>query len=356
MDFTKFINSKDVREYHRKIGYEYNSLEAAWLVSQSYKTTLKEKHEALQWILDNMPDLVVKDSEFHWEKENGKPVPVRTSLHGKTLHEYIKVYMEMQDSCIAKMKEGGKDIVYIIEFLYEYEHGDRNRERYEEIFSNWDSCIDFISNYTKGSEIVIAEISTVTIGKDYNGKCIGTVEVSPDGEIKNVEVYGDKDLGDFVDPQVFFEDQWLEFPVPFSKGDIVCVNEGNWYTSCPVVLEDMNLTDWEHGDKRIEVSKEHGCDVSDMCLAGECMIDSDVSYGVYHEVFSNYMDAEYCNDLTGANKCLKPISSFLKGEFGVDLLLGAYQHLMTKELCNLQRQELDNYIKEAQKAAGVLES
>ena len=34
MDFTNFINSKDIRDYHREIGYKYNTLEAAWLVYQ----------------------------------------------------------------------------------------------------------------------------------------------------------------------------------------------------------------------------------------------------------------------------------------------------------------------------------
>ncbi len=32
MDFYRFINSKDIREYHWRIGYEYNAAEAAWLV------------------------------------------------------------------------------------------------------------------------------------------------------------------------------------------------------------------------------------------------------------------------------------------------------------------------------------
>ena len=44
MDFTRFINSKDIREYHKEIGYQYNALEAAWLVSQYQSVTLEEKH------------------------------------------------------------------------------------------------------------------------------------------------------------------------------------------------------------------------------------------------------------------------------------------------------------------------
>ena len=60
MDITGFINSKDIREHHRAIGYEYNALEAAWLVSQCQHATLEEKHEAWRWIIVNMPDCEIE--------------------------------------------------------------------------------------------------------------------------------------------------------------------------------------------------------------------------------------------------------------------------------------------------------
>ena len=124
MDFTKFINSKDIREYHRKIGYEYNSVEAACLVSRSFNATLKEKHEAWQWILDNMPDLKVKHKMI---------IPL-----DKTLHEYINAYMEMQNTYIREMKEGGKNTVYFLEFLYDSDDV-RNNDNYKAVFPKWDS-------------------------------------------------------------------------------------------------------------------------------------------------------------------------------------------------------------------------
>ena len=41
MDITGFINSKDIREHHRAIGYKYNELEADWLVYQCHNETLE---------------------------------------------------------------------------------------------------------------------------------------------------------------------------------------------------------------------------------------------------------------------------------------------------------------------------
>ena len=338
VDFTRFINSKDIMDYHRKIGYEYNSLEAAWLVSQCYSITLKERHEAWQWIIDNMPDLNMKE---------------RMRLtHDRTLHEYINAFMEMQKQFIREMKEGGKDIVYNCEFLYENECG-RDHYYYKAVFPSWDSCIEFIRNHAENEDIA-ARVRALTIGETREFSNNSYVEVTPDGEIKNAEVYLEEEPEGFDYLEHFFEDQWLEFPVPFKKGDIVCISEEGWSTMGPVVLEDINITDWEHGDKRIEVSRKHGCDTTDMCLWGEFVVESDRFTSVDSDVFWNYMDAEYCNDLTGVNKCLKPISAFMKGEIRIEILLDAYQHLLTKELCGRRKKQLDSYIKEAQEAAGVL--
>ena len=44
MDITRFINSRDIREHLKKIGYQFTSLEAAWLIWQCKNITLAEKH------------------------------------------------------------------------------------------------------------------------------------------------------------------------------------------------------------------------------------------------------------------------------------------------------------------------
>lgn len=84
MDIADFINSKDISEYHKKIGYEYNSLEAAWLVSRCRRLTLNERYEAWQWIIDNMPDQIVK---------NGRE---RNPYFGKSFHKTLTSYMMTQ--------------------------------------------------------------------------------------------------------------------------------------------------------------------------------------------------------------------------------------------------------------------
>ncbi len=75
MDFTFFINSRDVRDYHRKIDYKYSSLEAAWLVYMCDSIILSEKHSAWNWIINNMPDETIFLGN---EEDYAKSV----SLHG----------------------------------------------------------------------------------------------------------------------------------------------------------------------------------------------------------------------------------------------------------------------------------
>ena len=42
----QFVNSKDIRKHLGEIGYTFSALEAAWLIWQNQKVTLKEKHRA----------------------------------------------------------------------------------------------------------------------------------------------------------------------------------------------------------------------------------------------------------------------------------------------------------------------
>ena len=55
MDIYRYINSRDIRDHLKKIKYEFNALEASWLVYQCSFASLAEKNDAWNWIIDNMP-------------------------------------------------------------------------------------------------------------------------------------------------------------------------------------------------------------------------------------------------------------------------------------------------------------
>ena len=56
MDIYNFINSKDICRHLRNINYEFSSLECAWLIWQSRRATVKDRHEAWDEIINTMPD------------------------------------------------------------------------------------------------------------------------------------------------------------------------------------------------------------------------------------------------------------------------------------------------------------
>ena len=62
MDFYKFINSCDIREHLQNLKYGFNAKEAVWLVYQSCETTVSEHIEACRYIVENMPDVPLGES------------------------------------------------------------------------------------------------------------------------------------------------------------------------------------------------------------------------------------------------------------------------------------------------------
>jgi len=56
LDALSFINSKDIAAHLKEIGYQFNTLEASWLIYQCRTASLPEKIEAWQEVIATMPD------------------------------------------------------------------------------------------------------------------------------------------------------------------------------------------------------------------------------------------------------------------------------------------------------------
>lgn len=92
MDILSFVNSKDIRDYLHEIDYECDTMQAAWLVYQSTYKTYEEKHEAWNWIIENMPDCEMPERRF--------------SVARPSIHEYLKELMEFRDRYKKRIKKG----------------------------------------------------------------------------------------------------------------------------------------------------------------------------------------------------------------------------------------------------------
>ena len=60
MDITQFINSRDIRDYLKEIGYEFSSLEGAWLIGNCMGITLEKRHAAWRELIRAMPDMKIE--------------------------------------------------------------------------------------------------------------------------------------------------------------------------------------------------------------------------------------------------------------------------------------------------------
>ena len=96
MDFTLFINSRDVRDHHRRIGYEYNACEAAWLVYHSREALDRDRRAGWMWIIENMPDM-------KWDC-----VDEDHPLANASVHETLKELMETEcdEESLKELFEG----------------------------------------------------------------------------------------------------------------------------------------------------------------------------------------------------------------------------------------------------------
>ena len=325
MDITSFINSKDIREYHKQIGYEYNSVEAAWLVSQCKSKTLEEKHEAWQWIIDNMPDMEVKDCG-RW----------CGYFNEESVHKLLRDYMEMENDFIKKFKDSTGGWFYTYKYYYS------NSSKYncsssdiEGFFSSYEKCEKHSLDNVDAEETHIILIKRMR--PDEGDVFRGDIMIDLSGRIMEVSPnYSENDNKRWYEIDGFFDELWFCFPVPFKRGDIVSIcNRYHPEDSDPIVIDGIIVPHGWDEEEYIKKRREHG-DTSDMNIWGYAAnVEWVGGYrSVYSEVWWNYMDAEYySNELKGNDRVLKPVSNWLKGELGdaLDLLLAGYHHIVMEE-------------------------
>ena len=108
MDIFKYFPSKDVADYCKKIGYEFNPIELACLIKglSLYKSIpIEEQNKLFQELTDRYPDM-----QFHKS--------VRFSLRN-SLHEYLKAFIDWNERALEHFynpnKDGKKSYYYALD-------------------------------------------------------------------------------------------------------------------------------------------------------------------------------------------------------------------------------------------------
>lgn len=300
MDILRFINSKDIRNHLKGINYQFNTLEAAWLIYQSTNYTLYEKLDAFEELMQCYPDCEVKER-------------VNTRAQ-ESLFEYLKKYIETYKALINEISSNGIYTVEVwcnsIDEPYSY--------TVNQLFSNYNSAVEQCrleyDEYDKVYKYCIKKMPIFEKALDEY-YCLSQIELrANDCKIMDV-CYGDEYREKYDLIGDVFVGLWFDFPTPFKAGDIV------WDVTRkinPCVLYSIGFEDM--GEKFFESRKYNG-DVSDMNYGAYYALDDG---SVFSDTSWNYMDLEYYTDkLENEEKVLKPISYLLKDKIDIGLCVNA---------------------------------
>lgn len=347
MNIYRFINSRDIRKYLENIKYEFNALEASWLVYQCRDVALEEKKSAWNWIIDNMPDM-----EVH-ERVN--------CSYRKSLHDTLRKYMAMNDDLLNRFS--AKDGVYTCRY---YENGRKIgilcQER--EVFFSLDDCNKAMEEFLKDDEAdeeYRRNDPYVAATRHYRDEKT-KIEVTYDSKcrVKAIEVYNNPDEEYFELISQFFDGFWFDFPTPFKKGDIVYKvgdeldgpgSFGLWSGICVLT----RLFPWSLG---AEEKKKHYTE-------GKCGDNSDMTYygyfqyedgTFYHECNWTYMDLEYYRGpLNGVKRACRALSSFLKGDIDIGLFSIANRQFILEKQEEIIKEHC-HFTDEGLRLAGLLDT
>lgn len=296
MGFLEYVNSIDIREYWKAIGYEPSALEAAWLVWQGKNQTLQKKHDSWLNIVSESKDFAVPDGDFN--------------LPQPSLHKFLERYMFLENELIAAFYRNENNAVYTYRMYFD---DDGDREWYNEpaIFDNFDEAYDHAKDGNEPPHPNFVEFVKSYIGKD--GKKI-FVRFNLEKEI--VRVDESNYFADEKDYEIFqevFRNMRFKFPTPFKKGDIVKTVRG-LYTRPSYCGGTFVLTSIE--------KVVHG-------------FSFDATGAAFHGCIQNYLDLEYdARLLVNEERALATISKYLKGEVDLATLLNEYHYVLSINAAN----------------------
>ena len=323
MNFYQFINSKDIREHLQNLNYQFNAAEAAWLVWQCREATPKLRFKAWNEIIETMPDM--------------EPPVRELRRHYKSIHQFLKDYMEALTRALDEFKQNedpkGYKYIYDVKYWEEWDYSENDKGHGWmgglNIYSNYKNAIDAIKE-DKEQEYSHKKFKIEKIRLDHPKP--STIIMNDDLQIINANLHpSNADDNRILNYESFF-DMWLDFPLPFKKGDIIWDPQQSLHLGLHghgeelIVATPMDANDSSDKEKN---SKRRGVDYSDMIITGYFL---DEKGQIYPEITWNYMDYElYRGKLTGKNRILKAISNYEKGEIDCELLATAYHRIMTEE-------------------------
>ncbi len=329
MDFIRFINSRDIREYLYSIDYQLSLEQKLFVVDKCYRIPLSEKLLAFEEILKEKDENILIRSSCLYNKDTKDYE--RVSLHEMT-RSLIRHYDFLQNKLLSdeplsyyklSILESDRDYYISAGKFPDFKHVfDYCREQYIEC-PDYDYLKAFAikKQYFDGTSDHHGNIQNKTIIANYNAT----------GELLNID--GDFTCGDW-NTFLTTDDLLIYLPMPFEKGDIAINSEdrllkfssssfiNSYDPKTPYVLSGTFIPD-EKLSKGYDSS-----DINTYCYYldkyRDCLLTSEVNEHLY--------DIEYYRKpVTGKFKLLKVISSILKKQKTFDVESLAFAASFYKE-------------------------
>ena len=301
MEMTDFLNSGDIAEHWRRIGFFCTPLQSAYLVWHNRTKTLAEKHAAWREIIQSMPDCPV--AEGHRKTNMG----LSDALAG-SLHEFLRAFISLRENLIKRFYQKSDHAVYRYRVLYE---GDEDWSRDSWLYDSADDCFDDISV----DEKLVPSILYVQLTKQWIGSDRAiTLFARADQTILQLDADG----------------------LSEAEADLLRAFEWMW------------LYAW--ADRLLCRHRECG-DETDMTAHGYFQNEDG---SVYYECMHHYLDLEYDREKPqGMRRVLTAFSSFERGEIDGELLSIAYHVLLEEERLRREREKLSCFTDEGLRLAGL---
>ena len=329
---SRFVNSKTIRKHLNRIGYQFTTLQYAYLIWQCKTKTIAEKHKEWNKMIKTTTDCSYSSKAF----------PDNTSLH-----KLISDYIVAEDKLINRLKQSEPNTFYDCE-IYEYD----TWESYNGYYNTYGNCIcwDYATENNYKFNITKHYIDNAECYSSYikaffneNGEMTDIYCSGHDG----ADVY--KDLSDYELSLIteLFDDMWFDFPTPFYKGAIVC----DCFVRKPFVLTDTNPWQTERETQNRKKAKDISYKSNmDMNATGYSF---DNITNTLHWDWCNYyyMDLEFynVNNLKDGERFLKAYSMYVKDAIDIDTLLNLYQIIISEKIAQTNYSKLNCFIDEPTK-------
>ena len=187
MDIYNFINSKDICRHLRNINYEFSPLECAWLIWQSRRATVNDRHEAWSEIINTMPDCEIPNNK-------------------ESLHTFLRNLISAEKNAVRRFFEKTEDSIYTgsVTAIDGAEGIDNTA------FVSLEDCISSLDGLIESDVLYY----NITKSKLEDGAYQDNIVVHLDAKCNVAHIITD-------DFENVFKKVTLKFPLPFKKGEIL---------------------------------------------------------------------------------------------------------------------------------------